>query len=173
MSESRPGRHPPLYLIAALAKNRVIGIQNRLPWRLPEDLAHFKALTLGHPVLMGRKTYESLGRPLPGRRNIVISRGTPALPEGVLPAGSIDAALDLCAGSEAAFCIGGAELYRQCLPRADRLYLTEVDLEPVGDAWFPEFDPGLFEEIARTQGQGEKADPLRYAFVVYQRRPRG
>ncbi|HQT00533.1 MAG: diacylglycerol kinase [Hydrogenophilales bacterium 16-64-46] len=161
---------PRLNVIAALAKNRVIGIENRLPWRLPEDLAHFKALTLGHPVLMGRKTFESLGRPLPGRTNIVITRNPDYRPEGVTPAASIPAALAACEGHDEVFFIGGAELYAQAIPLADRLYLTEVDIEAQGDAWFPEFDRMAFVEIARQSHLGDKADRLHFDFVTYARR---
>jgi len=157
-------------LIAALAKNRVIGIENRLPWRLPEDLAHFKALTLGHPILMGRKTFESLGRPLPGRTNIVITRNPGYRPDGCLVADSIPAALALCADADEVFFIGGAELYAQVIPLVDRLYLTEVDIEAHGDAWFPDYDRSAFQEIARESRTGEKGDALGFDFAVYERR---
>ena len=129
---------PRVSVIAALARNRVIGIDNRLPWRLPEDLAHFKALTLNHPILMGRKTFESLGRPLPGRINIVITRNPGYRRDGCLVADSIPAALALCRDAAEIFFIGGAELYAQAIPLADRLYLTEVDIEAEGDARFPD-----------------------------------
>lgn len=163
------GGTPRISVIAALAKNRVIGIENRLPWRLPEDLAHFKALTLGHPVLMGRKTFESLGRPLPGRTNIVITRNPAYQPEGCRVATSIPAAIALCGEAEEVFFIGGAELYAQAIPLADRLYLTEVGIEAVGDAWFPDFDPGAFREVSRVPQVGVKGDPLRFDFVTYER----
>ncbi|HEX7971741.1 MAG TPA: dihydrofolate reductase, partial [Thiobacillus sp.] len=120
---------PRISVIAALARNRVIGIENRLPWRLPEDLAHFKALTLNHPILMGRKTFESLGRPLPGRTNIVITRNPGYCHDGYVVAASIPAAIALCQDADELFFIGGAELYAQAIPLADRLYLTEVDIE--------------------------------------------
>ena len=158
-----------LNLIAALASNRVIGIQNRLPWRLPEDLAHFKALTLGHPVVMGRKTFESLGRPLPGRRNLVVTRTPDWRADGAETAASLEAAFALCNDAAEVFVIGGAEIYRQALPLVDRLFLTEVQLEPAGDAWFPEFDPGLFREASRETHRGEKGDALEFAFVVYEK----
>ncbi|MEQ1593278.1 MAG: dihydrofolate reductase [Thiobacillaceae bacterium] len=159
---------PRISVIAALAKNRVIGIENRLPWRLPEDLAHFKALTLGHPILMGRKTFESLGRPLPGRTNIVITRNADYSKEGCLVADSIPAALALCAEVDEVFFIGGAELYAQVIPFADRLYLTEVDIEAKGDAWFPDYDRGAFREVSREPHMGEKGDLLGFDFVVYE-----
>lgn len=160
---------PRISVIAALAKNRVIGIENRLPWRLPEDLAHFKSLTLGHPVLMGRKTFESLGRPLPGRTNIVITRNAMYKPEGCLVADSIPSAIALCRDADEIFFIGGAELYAQAIPLADRLYLTEVDIDAAGDAWFPEFDRAVFREVERQSQIGEKADRLRFDFVTYAR----
>ncbi|MBN8760408.1 MAG: diacylglycerol kinase [Thiobacillus sp. 65-69] len=160
---------PRVSVIAARARNGVIGIENRLPWRLPEDLAHFKTLTLGHPILMGRKTFESLGRPLPGRINVVITRNPDYRPAGVQVAASISEALALCAGTDELFFIGGAELYAQVLPLADRLYLTEVDCAPEGDAWFPDYDRTAFREIERSAQIGAKGDPLRFDFVVYAR----
>ncbi len=163
------GCKPRISVIAALAKNRVIGIENRLPWRLPEDLAHFKALTLGHPILMGRKTFESLGRPLPGRTNVVITRNPDYRPEGCLVAASIPAAIALCGEADEVFFIGGAELYAQAIPLADRLYITEVDVDAIGDAWFPDYDRRAFKEVSRVSHTGEKGDPLRFDFVVYER----
>lgn len=162
-------KQPRVSVIAALARNRVIGIENRLPWRLPEDLAHFKALTLGHPILMGRKTFESLGRPLPGRANIVITRNPDYRPDGCRVADSIPAALALCGDADEVFFIGGAELYAQVIPLADRLYLTEVGIEAGGDAWFPEYDRAAFKEVARESHVGAKGDALRFDFVVYER----
>jgi dihydrofolate reductase len=156
-------------LVAALARNRVIGIGNRLPWRLPEDLARFKRLTLGAPVIMGRKTRESIGRPLPGRRNIVVTRARDASWEGCVVARSLDAALAAADDAAVAFVIGGAELYAQALPRADRLYLTLIDADYAGDAWFPEFDAAAWREVARESGVS--ADGLGYAFVDYERTP--
>ena len=161
---------PRISLIAALARNGVIGIENRLPWRLPEDLAHFKALTLGHPVIMGRKTFESLGRPLPGRTNVVITRNPDYRPDGCLIAASIASALALCGDADEAFFIGGAELYAQALPLAERLYLTEVAVDAEGDARFPDFDRDAFREISRESRRGEKGDALAFDFVVYERR---
>jgi dihydrofolate reductase len=162
-------KKPHVSVIAALAKNRVIGIENSLPWSLPEDLAHFKALTLNHPILMGRKTFESLGRPLPGRTNIVITRNPDYRPQGCKVAASIPDALALCADADEAFFIGGAELYAQAIPLADRLYLTEVNIEPVGDAWFPDYDRSAFREVSRESRRSEKGDALAFDFVVYER----
>lgn len=152
-----------LNLIYARAANGVIGKDNAMPWHLPEDLAHFKRHTQGWPVIMGRKTWESLPprfRPLPGRRNIVISRQADFAAPGAELAASLEAALQLAAQAETAFIIGGEQIYRQAMDVADRLEITEVDLEPEGDAWFPVIDAGCWQETARAAGQG-------YAFVTY------
>lgn len=161
--------HPRVALIAAMARDRVIGRDNTLPWRLPEDLRHFKATTLGHPVIMGRKTWESLpSGALPGRRNLVVSRNPDYAATGAEVAGSLTAALALAAPAPEVFVIGGAELYALALPLAERLHLTEIDLTVAGDAWFPEFDPTHWQETARTPFLA--ANGLRGAFVVYTRR---
>lgn len=162
-------KRPRVSVIAALARNGVIGIENRLPWRLPEDLAHFKALTLNHPILMGRKTFESLGRPLPGRTNIVITRNPDYCRNGCLVADSIAAAIALCRDADELFFIGGAELYAQAIPLADRLYLTEVDIDAEGDAWFPVYDKSAFREVSRESHKGAKGDTLGFDFVIYER----
>lgn len=134
----------PLCIIAALAQNRVIGRDNQLPWHLPADLKHFKARTLGKPIIMGRKTWDSLGRPLPGRLNLVVSRQPGLQLEGAEVFTSLDAAIQRAdawareANAEELMLIGGAQLYEQALPFAARLYLTRVELSPEGDAWFPD-----------------------------------
>jgi dihydrofolate reductase len=157
-------------LIAALAKNRVIGAGNALPWRLPEDLKHFKALTMGHPVIMGRKTFESIGKPLPGRRNIVVTRSQSFRAEGCEVVDSPDAALRAAADqAEEVFVIGGAELYRAFLDRADCLYLTEIDRDVEGDAWFPDIDRNEWQESSREPVAGAA---LPCAFVTYRRSDR-
>ncbi len=155
-------------LIAALATNRVIGIENRLPWKLSDDLRHFKALTLGHHILMGRKTYESIGRPLPGRTTVIITRTTLSAPDGCLVAHSIQDAITACDGDEEIFFVGGADLYRQALPLADRLYLTEIQADVKGDAWFPEFDRAQWNEVSRDR-RTEETSGLEFHFVVYER----
>lgn len=155
-------------LISALAQNRTIGIDNTLPWRLPEDLRHFKALTLGHHILMGRKTYESIGKPLPGRTTVIITRGNYAAPEGVKIAHSLQEAIAICGADEEIFFVGGAQLYAQALPLADRLYLTEIQAEVEGDAWFPDYDRAQWREISRDRRTDEAAG-LEYHFVVYDR----
>lgn len=160
---------PVLTLIAAVARNGVIGIDNRLPWRLPADLKHFKALTLGHTVIMGRKTWESLPanfRPLPGRRNIVVTRDAGYHAEGATIATSLPAAIAAAQSGEA-FVIGGAELYATALPLADRLQLTEIDATFEGDTWFPAIDRPHWQETARESHQDETG--FGYAFVTYQR----
>lgn len=134
--------------IVAIGRNRVIGAGNALPWRLPDDLAHFKRLTLGKPVLMGRKTWESLGRPLPGRDNLVITRNPDYHAAGARVFASLDTALAACSDAPEIMLIGGAELYAQTLPICDRLYLTEVDAAPDGDAFFPALDPADWRETA-------------------------
>lgn len=161
-----------LSIIAAWARNGVIGAGNALPWRLPEDLQHFKRLTLGHHIVMGRKTFESLGRPLPGRTSVVVSRAAAyPLPAGCLLAGSVELALALCGDDPEVFCIGGEQLYAQALPLADRLYLTEIDADFVGDAWFPAFDRADWQEVSREPRVG--AGGLAFAFVTYRRRMSG
>ncbi len=155
-----------LSLIAAMAKGRVIGRDNTLPWQLPEDLKHFKATTLGKPVIMGRKTWESLGRPLPGRRNIVISRNADYSPTGGELAPSLQAAITMAAEADEIFVIGGADIYRQALPLAQRLYLTEIALDVAGDAHFPEFALADWSEASRETHTS--ASGIAYAFVLYQ-----
>ena len=156
-----------LSLIAAMANDRIIGRDNTLPWHLPEDLKHFKATTLGKPVIMGRKTWESLGRPLPGRRNLVVSRNAGYVATGGELAGSLEAALAATADVEEVFVIGGADLYRQALPLAQRLYLTEIAGDYAGDARFPEFPASEWREAAREAHVSSTG--IHYAFVNYQR----
>lgn len=156
-----------VHLIAAVAKNGVIGAGGKMPWHLSEDLKRFKRLTLGHPVVMGRKTWDSLGRPLPGRENIVVSRSATSLP-GAIVARSLDEALARCAGAGDAFVIGGGEVYAQALPRADVLDLTLLGRAFEGDARFPAFDPADWRETAREERVAP--DGMPYAFVTYERR---
>ncbi|MEW5770139.1 MAG: dihydrofolate reductase [Pseudomonadota bacterium] len=158
---------PILNVIAAMARNRVIGIDNTLPWRLPEDLRHFKALTMGHHIVMGRKTYESIGKPLPGRTTVIVTRDPGYRVEGCVTATSIDAALAACGDDPEVFFVGGAEMYAQVLPRADRLYLTEIQADYQGDAWFPEFDRAAWRELERQAHRSEAG--LEYHFVTYAR----
>jgi len=161
-----------LSLIAAVASNRAIGRAQQLLWHLPDDMRHFRETTRGKPVIMGRKTWESLPatfRPLPGRRNLVVSRNPAYQAPGATLAGSLEDALRACADAAEVFVIGGAELYRQALPLATRLYLTEVAASAKGDAFFPEFAPDDWEEISREPAH-DAAGPV-YSFVIYQRQP--
>lgn len=158
-----------LSMIAAMGRNRVIGIGNKLPWRMPADLKHFKALTLGKPVIMGRKTYDSIGRPLPGRVNIVVTRGDDFSPAGVIVCRSLDEALAAASGAEEAMVIGGASFYEQCLPRAERLYLTVIEHDFAGDAWFPEYDVAQWHVIESEAHPGDPENPHPYRFVTLER----
>ena len=164
---------PALALIAALDRHRAIGRGGELLWHEREDQRHFRAVTMGCPVIMGRKTWDSLPpkfRPLPGRRNIVVSRDAQWHSDGAEAALSLEAALTLTAGAGKAFVIGGGELYASALPHADELLLTEIDAAFEGaDAHFPAFDRSAFAETARDERRS--ADGTRYAFVTYQRRP--
>ncbi|QLL13128.1 dihydrofolate reductase [Pseudomonas chlororaphis] len=164
----------PLCLIAALGENRVIGVNNSMPWHLPGDFKYFKATTLGKPIIMGRKTWDSLGRPLPGRLNIVVSRQDGLQLEGAEVYPSLEAAVTraeewaLKQGVEELMLIGGAQLYELALPHADRLYLTRVALRPEGDAWFPEFGPYDWERTSFTPNPAEGDKPA-YCFEVFER----
>ncbi|MDR2239223.1 MAG: dihydrofolate reductase [Zoogloeaceae bacterium] len=160
-------RTPRLSLIAAVAANGVIGSENALPWRLPEDLKHFKTLTTGHPVVMGRKTFESIGRPLPARRNIIVTRNTAYAAQGCETAASLPAALAACPDAGEVFVIGGAQIYAEALPLAARLYLTEIQKEFAGDARFPALDRRLWRETSRDRRRS--GDGLDFDFVIYDR----
>ncbi|WP_425353270.1 dihydrofolate reductase [Salinicola aestuarinus] len=167
-------------MIAALSRNNTIGVGNRLPWYLPEDLKHFKRKTQGKPLVMGRKTFESIGRALPGRLNVVITRDAeyakiPRIREaGIRVCHSLETALELADGqalidgADEIMVMGGGEIYALALPIADRLYLTEVDVEIEGDAHFPELDRQDWQEVERVAGNAEPDQPA-YAFVEYRR----
>jgi dihydrofolate reductase len=193
-----------LQAIAAMAANRVIGDGDRLPWRLPEDLARFKRLTMGGTLLLGRKTYESIGRPLPGRTTVVVSRQPGYAPEGVLVAGSLDEALERAGAAPApldpvgrlpralraasrrssesngasaevtgegnVWIAGGAEIYRQALGRAERLYLTRIEADFPGDAFFPELDPDTWHLVEEERRPATEGFPHPYRFEVWERR---
>jgi len=161
-------------LIVALARNRAIGLNNKMPWHLPEDLKYFKRVTLGKPVIMGRNTFESIGRPLPGRPNIVISRNSTYPAAGITLVNSLEAALKsaqelLPAGQDEVMVMGGAQIYAQALPLADRLYLTEVDAEPQADAFFPEFNRNEWREVTRESHAASETNPYPYSFVVLEK----
>ncbi|MDB9894970.1 dihydrofolate reductase [Reinekea forsetii] len=160
-------------MIWAMASNGVIGRQNKLPWHLPNDLKYFKRLTSGKTVIMGRKTYESIGRPLPNRINIVITRAENFHAEGIKVVNSLPAALELAAaetlisGAEEVIVIGGAEIYKLCLPLAERLYVTLVHADVDGDARFPEWDRQAYQEIGREDFSADGPNPYDYSFVVF------
>jgi dihydrofolate reductase len=156
-------------LIAALAKNRAIGLGNGLPWHLPADLKRFKALTTGHTLIMGRKTFETLNGPLPWRTTIVVSRRPGYAPPGVLVAGSLDAALAMAEGDEV-FIAGGEEIFRQGLDRADRLHLTRIHRDFPGDTFFPVFDEAAWQLVESERHDATPETPYAFTFEVWQRR---
>ncbi|MGY5451955.1 type 3 dihydrofolate reductase [Agarivorans sp. MS3-6] len=156
-------------MIAAMAEQRVIGKDNQMPWHLPADLKHFKAVTMGKPVIMGRLTYESIGRPLPGRLNIVISRNPELLIDGVTVVNSVDAALALVPDEAEVMIIGGANIYQQCLHLAEVLYLTFIDKQVEGDAHFPDYQQFQWQEVDRESHLADERNPVNYQFVTLQR----
>ncbi len=160
-----------LSIIAALGRNHAIGYQNTLPWRLPADLQRFKQLTMGHHILMGRKTFESIGRPLPGRTSIIITRQPDYQAEGCWIVHSLEAALALAQarGEQEAFVIGGADIYAQALPLADRMYLTWVEAEPEADAFFPAFDEVGWETSDEVEFAADEKHPYAMRFVTLKR----
>jgi dihydrofolate reductase len=158
---------PCISLIAAIAKNRVIGVNNALPWHLPEDLKRFRALTTGHHIIMGRKTYDSLNRLLPGRTTVIVSRDPNLKVPGALVVNSLLQALVQCDADDETFIIGGAELYRDGLKFANKLYLTEIDAEYEGDVFFPELDRTSWQET--TSSSQVSVSGIRYRYVTYER----
>lgn len=159
-------------LIVAMDKNRVIGVENKLPWHLPSDLKRFKALTLGHHVIMGRKTFESIGKPLPGRTNVIVTRQQNYQAQGCKVVHSLDAAIMGSRGDGEAFIIGGAELYLQALPYADKLYITEIDLKvPKGDAYFPPLDLKKWKMIEKIEHKADASNPIAFAYLTYVKTP--
>ncbi|MEP7224147.1 MAG: dihydrofolate reductase [Actinomycetota bacterium] len=159
-------------LLAAVAHGGVIGRNGGIPWRIAEDVEHFKVLTTGHAVVMGRRTWDSLPdrfRPLPRRPNVVVTRNPGWRAEGAVRAGSLDEALRMLEGTPCVYVIGGAEIYAAALPLADELLLTEIDLDVEGDTVFPDWDRGDFEEVSREQRVSETG--ASFAFVTYVRRP--
>lgn len=169
---------PRLSLIAAVSKNGVIGREQTLPWHLPEDLKRFKEITYGAPVIMGRKTYESIGRLLPGRKNIIVSRSKDRLVPNAVIVGSLEDAITAAAGSggdqtDEIFVIGGGEIYRMALPLADRVYLTEIDLTIEGDAYFPGWPalPGFHETKREERPSPDEGKTPSFRFLVFERNP--
>ena len=155
-------------LIVAMGENRVIGANNQMPWHLSADLKRFRQITMGKPMLMGRKTHESIGRPLPGRKNIVLTANPDYQAAGCVVVHSLDEALQE-ADAEELMVIGGAALYRECLPLAERLYLTLIHREFAGDTFFPEFDPAAWRETAREDIDHDPDSGLSYSFVTLDR----
>lgn len=153
---------PRITIIVAMARNRVIGAHNQIPWHLPDDLKMFKRLTMGHHIVMGRKTYESIGRLLPGRTTVVVTRQRDYAVPGAIIADSLHDAINAAARDGEIFVIGGAELFREALPIADRMHLSLVDAEPKGDTWMPDFDAALWSEVASEEKPG-------YRYVVLER----
>jgi dihydrofolate reductase len=162
---------PDITLVAAVADNGVIGADGGMPWHLPADLAHFKRITMGKPVLMGRLTWESIGRPLPGRLNLVLTSSQGWRAEGATRVGSLDEALQAAAasGSHELMVIGGAHVYEEALPLARRIHLTKVHFEPWGDTLFPELDPHDWREVARQERMADDANPYDLTFVGLER----
>lgn len=156
-----------LSIIVAASRNGVIGAGGKLPWHLPTDLKRFKQLTMGRPILMGRRTFESIGKPLPGRTNIVITRQPGFQACGATVAHSLEEALQLCEGQAEVFVIGGAEIYKQALPLADRIYLTRIDQDFQGDTFLFEIDPAVWKELLREDFPAS----LPYSFIIYKRNP--
>lgn len=163
-------------MIAAVARNGVIGAHNSIPWRLPSDFAFFKRTTMGKPVVMGRKTFESIGKPLAGRINIVVTRQQGYQPEGVLVFSSLMAAIEhartmaAADGHDEVFIGGGAEIYREAMPLADRLYITHVDLAPEGETRFPEIDADIWKAVAEVDVPLTGKDSATFRTVIYERR---
>jgi len=159
-----------LSLIVAMAQNRTIGVNNTLPWQCPEDLKHFKALTMGHHLIMGRKTFDSIGKPLPGRTTVVVTRDRNLKLEGCLVAHSLPDAIAACGDDPEIFIVGGADIYAQSLHLANTLYTTEIQQEVAGDAHFPPFDHDTWQEISREMRSQTAPQPLDYHFVSYRRK---
>lgn len=164
-----------LTMIWAMSRNRTIGRNNALPWHLPEDMKYFKRVTMGKPIIMGRKTWESIGQPLPGRSNIVITRDPSYTAEGVKIVRTLEEAISLAQsiavidGADEAVVIGGAQIYALALPLAQRLYMTQVHAEVAGDAFFPQFDLTQWEELGREDFSASGSNPYDYSFVVLER----
>ncbi|MBM7070447.1 type 3 dihydrofolate reductase [Shewanella sp. 202IG2-18] len=152
-------------MIAAMTVNRVIGKDNQMPWHLPEDLKHFKASTMGKPIVMGRKTFESIGRPLPGRHNIVITRQSDFSVEGITAVSSFEEAKSAAGNVEEIAVIGGGQLYKQLLPIADKLYLTLINIDVDGDTYFPDWDDGSWQQECCENGTS--SDGIEYSFINY------
>jgi len=157
-------------IIVAMAQNRTIGINNTLPWRCPEDLKHFKALTMGHHLIMGRKTFDSIGKSLPGRTTVVVTRDRRLKIDGCTVVHSLPEAIASCARDPQIFVVGGEQLYAQAMDLVDALYITEIQQDVIGDAVFPDFDKSEWLEVSRETHHQETPQPLEYHFIEYQRK---
>ncbi len=157
-------------IVVAAAENNAIGGDNRLLWHLPNDLRFFKRITSGHPIVMGRKTYESVGKPLPNRRNIIITRQAGYSVEGADVVGSLADALALCESEPTVFIVGGGEIYRQAMPVVDRVYLTRVHASVAGDAFFPDLEPQEWELVSAEAHASDERHAFAYTFEVYDRK---
>ncbi len=155
-------------IVVAISENHAIGKDNKLLWYLPKDLKHFKDITTGHTVIMGRKTYDSVGKPLPNRRNIIITRQAITI-EGCEVVSSLESAIDLCKSEQEVFIVGGAEIYKQAMKLTDRIYLTIVNKEFEGDSFFPEIDMPEWKEIFREDHEPDEKNKLPYSFITYER----
>lgn len=162
---------PAVALVAAFDRRRVIGADGGIPWRLPDDMRFFKQVTLGKPLVMGRKTFESIGRPLPGRRNIILTRQEDYRPEGCIVVHGVEAALAAAEGAAEIMIAGGADIYRLFLPRAYRLFLTHVDASVEGDTYFPEYDESGWRPILRQPHAIDERHAYSFEIVMYERRP--
>lgn len=160
---------PKITLIAARARNGVIGRNNQMPWKILGEQAYFKRMTMGNPIVMGRKTWESIGRPLPGRRNIVVTRDHGYAATGAEVARSLDEAISLAGDAEQVFIIGGAQMYAEAMPRASRVLLTEIDADFDGDTVMPPLDPAQWHETSRQDHPPSSDRAFGYSFVVYER----
>lgn len=158
-----------LSIIVATDQHGLIGKDNDLPWRLSADLRYFREITMGKPIIMGRLTHESIGRPLPGRKNIILTTDEGYQAEGCTVCQTIDQAISECDGAEEAMVMGGASLYEQFLARADKLYLTLVDAELEGDTWFPEWDKSQWHQLSRQDHSADEKNDYPYSFIVYRR----
>lgn len=156
-------------IIAAMDRNHLIGNKNQLPWHLPADFAHFKSVTMGKPIIMGRKTYDSIGKPLPGRTNIVLSRNPDIQIEGVVCVNTFEDALTLVSDAEEIMIIGGSTIYEMLLPQVDRMYITYVDAEFEGDAWFPQFDESQWLEKESVKRQADEKNSYNCRFVTLEK----
>ena len=161
---------PRISIIVAMDQNGLIGKDNGLPWHLPADLKHFKQITMGKPIIMGRKTFESIGKPLPGRVNIVLTRNTGYQAQGCMVVGSLDDAIEVAGSVDEVMIIGGATLYKKVLGQVDRIYLTQVQAQLNGDTWFPSLDESKWVEAQRVEHSADEINPYAYTFKVLDRR---